>query len=350
MKLLMHTCCAPCSVYCIDTLRKEGIEPTLYWYNPNIHPYTEYKARRDCLKEYANSINVQAIFEENYGLDEFCREAVKDLKARCTNYCYPVRLRKTFEYAKENGYDTVTTTLLYSIYQKHDFIKEYMEQLSKEFEIDFLYRDFRVGFWEGHQKAHDIGLYMQKYCGCIFSEEDRYSNPNQPKPVLPENFESLPVERSIVIKKEKDNKEQYLDLLLEADPSEKLIRQYLADGDLFVLTYKNEVACVAVVTRVDDDICELKNIATEEKYRGKGYAKKMLKYLCDNYKQKYEKMIVGTTENNIPFYVKQGFDKYEKTIKNFFIDNYEEEIKDGNLHCIDMYYYSKDLKKIQKEI
>ena len=350
MKLLMHTCCAPCSVYCIDTLRKEGIEPTLYWYNPNIHPYTEYKARRDCLKEYANSINVQAIFEEDYGLDEFCREAVKDLKARCTNYCYPVRLRKTFEYAKENGYDTVTTTLLYSIYQKHDFIKAYMEKVSKEFGIDFLYRDFRVGFWEGHQKAHDIGLYMQKYCGCIFSEEDRYSNPNQPKPVLPENFESLPVERSIVIKKEKDNKEQYLDLLLEADPSEKLIRQYLADGDLFVLTYKNEVACVAVVTRVDDDICELKNIATEEKYRGKGYAKKMLKYLCDNYKQKYEKMIVGTTENNIPFYIKQGFDKYEKTIKNFFIDNYEEEIKDGNLHCIDMYYYSKDLKKIQKEI
>lgn len=350
MKLLMHTCCAPCSVYCIDTLRKEGIEPTLYWYNPNIHPYTEYKARRDCLKEYANSINVQAIFEENYGLDEFCREAVKDLKARCTNYCYPVRLRKTFEYAKENGYDTVTTTLLYSIYQKHDFIKEYMEQLSKEFEIDFLYRDFRVGFWEGHQKAHDIGLYMQKYCGCIFSEEDRYSNPNQPKPVLPENFESLPVERSIVIKKEKDNKEQYLDLLLEADPSEKLIRQYLADGDLFVLTYKNEVACVAVVTRVDDDICELKNIATEEKYRGKGYAKKMLKYLCDNYKQKYNKMLVGTTENNIPFYVKQGFDKYEKTIKNYFVDNYDEEIFDGDLQCVDMYYYSNDLKKAKKEM
>ncbi len=349
MKLLMNTCCAPCSVYCIDTLRKEGIEPTLYWYNPNIHPYTEYKARRDCLKEYANSINVQAIFEEDYGLDEFCREAVKDLKARCTNYCYPVRLRKTFEYAKENGYDTVTTTLLYSIYQKHDFIKAYMEKLSKEFGIDFLYRDFRVGFWEGHQKAHDIGLYMQKYCGCIFSEEDRYSNPNQPKPVLPENFESLPVERSIVIKKEKDNKEQYLDLLLEADPSEKLIRQYLADGDLFVLTYKNEVACVAVVTRVDDDICELKNIATEEKYRGKGYAKKMLKYLCDNYKQKYEKMIVGTTENNIPFYVKQGFDKYEKTIKNFFIDNYNEEIKDGDLICTDLIYYSKNLKKKGKD-
>ena len=100
MKLLMHTCCAPCSVYCIEELRKEGIEPTVYWYNPNIHPYTEYKARRDCLKEYTKAINVQAIFEEEYGLDEFCKEAVKNIEARCVNYCYPVRLRKTFEYAK----------------------------------------------------------------------------------------------------------------------------------------------------------------------------------------------------------------------------------------------------------
>ena len=102
---------------------------------------------------------------------------------------------------------------------------------------------------------------------------------------------------------------------------------------------------VLLLTKVDDDTCELKNIATEEKYRGKGYAKKMIKYLCNNYKQKYNNMLVGTTENNIPFYVKQGFDKYEKTIKNFFIDNYEKELWDGNLHCIDMYYYSKDLKE-----
>ena len=68
MKLLLHTCCAPCSVYCIDTLRKENIEPTVYWFNPNIHPYIEYKTRRDCLKEYTNLINVQAIFEEDYSI------------------------------------------------------------------------------------------------------------------------------------------------------------------------------------------------------------------------------------------------------------------------------------------
>ena len=189
MKLLMHTCCAPCSVYCVDTLRKEKIEPTLYWFNPNIHPFTEYKARRDTLKEYANMEHLNVVFEDEYGLDEFCKEAVKDLNARCVNYCYPVRLRKTFEYAKENGYDTVTTTLLYSIYQKHDFIKKLCEDLSKEFNINFLYKDFRVGFWEGHNKAKELELYMQKYCGCIFSEEDRYVKKRKDPLSLPEGFE-----------------------------------------------------------------------------------------------------------------------------------------------------------------
>ena len=136
-----------------------------------------------------------------------------------------------------------------------------------------------------------------------------------------------------------------MNLLLEADPSKEKINSYFSDGELFVLTYKDNVTCVAVITKVDDNTVELKNIATAEEYRGHGYGKKMIKYLFDTYKQKYEKMIVGTSENNIPFYVKQGFDKYEKTIKNYFIDNYDEEILDGDLHCIDMYYYSKDLKK-----
>ena len=189
MKLLMHACCAPCSVYCVDTLRKENIEPTLYWYNPNIHPYMEYKARRDALIKYAVIETLNVVFEEEYGLDDFCKEAVKDLNGRCVNYCYPVRLRETFEYAKENGYDTVTTTLLYSIYQKHEYIKKLCEDLSKEYGIDFLYKDFRVGFWEGHDKAKQLDLYMQKYCGCIFSEEDRYVKKKKDALSLPEGFE-----------------------------------------------------------------------------------------------------------------------------------------------------------------
>ena len=136
-----------------------------------------------------------------------------------------------------------------------------------------------------------------------------------------------------------------MDLLLEADPSEKMINKYLSEGELFVLTYNDELACIAVTIKKDDDTIELKNIATKENYRGIMNAKKMIKYLADNYKTRYNKMIVGTTENNIPFYVKQGFDKYEKTVKNFFIDNYEEEIKDGDLVCTDLIYYSKDLNK-----
>ena len=119
-------------------------------------------------------MNLECIFDDEYGLDEFCKNVIDKLNTRCQEYCYPVRLRKAFEYAKENGYDTVTTTLLYSIYQKHDAIKRIMEDLSEEFNINFLYRDFRVGFREGQNKARELGLYMQKYCGCIFSEEDRY--------------------------------------------------------------------------------------------------------------------------------------------------------------------------------
>ena len=174
MKLLMHTCCAPCSVYCIDALREEKIEPTVYWYNPNIHPYTEYKARRDCLKEYTKSINVNAIFEEEYGLDTFCKNVISDLKNRCENYCYKVRLTQTAKYAVENGFDTITTTLLVSPYQKHDILKKQAEEIAKEYGLNFLYRDFRVGFREGQAKARELGLYMQKYCGCVFSEKDRY--------------------------------------------------------------------------------------------------------------------------------------------------------------------------------
>lgn len=175
MKLLLHTCCAPCSVYCIESLRNENIEPIVYWYNPNIHPYKEYEARRNCLKEYTNKIKVQAIFQEDYGLKEFCKNVVNDLENRCINYCYRVRLEQTAKYAKENGYDSFSTTLLVSPYQNHEALRVLGESLAEKYGIKFIYRDFRVGFREGQKKAREIGLYMQKYCGCVFSEEERYA-------------------------------------------------------------------------------------------------------------------------------------------------------------------------------
>ena len=171
MKLLLHTCCAPCSVYCIKSLRQEGIEPTVFWFNPNIHPYTEYKARRDTLRQYTSSIGVQAIFEENYGLREFCKNVVDDLNNRCVKYCYRIRLEQTAKYAKENGYDTFSTTLLISPYQNHEALKKIGEEMAEKYGLEFLYRDFRPGFRQGQAEARELGLYMQKYCGCIFSEE-----------------------------------------------------------------------------------------------------------------------------------------------------------------------------------
>ncbi len=347
MNLLLHTCCAPCSVYCIDSLRKEGIEPVSYWFNPNIHPYIEYKTRRDTLIEYSKMENFKLIIEENYGLDDFCKNVSNDLKNRCKNYCYPVRLEQTAKFAKENGYDAFSTTLLVSPYQQHDVIKELAEQLAKKYEIDFVYRDFRVGFREGQAKARELGLYMQKYCGCVFSEEMRYYNRNATEPSISNGYK-IPREPRMQVKKI-ENKEDYIDLLLEADPSKDMIHKYLNNSDVYALKKGDELISIAVILPISRKILELKNIVTTEKYRNKGYAKTLLKSLCGNYKQKYDRMLVGTTENNIPFYVKQGFDKYEKTIKNFFIDNYNEEIKDGDLICTDLIYYSKDLKKKVKD-
>ncbi|HOZ54936.1 MAG TPA: epoxyqueuosine reductase QueH [Clostridia bacterium] len=174
MKLLMHTCCAPCSINCINVLREEGIEPTLYWYNPNIHPYIEYKNRKESLAKYSKIENVETIFEEEYGLKDFCKNVINNLENRCVDYCYRVRLEKTAQYAKANGYDAITTTLFVSPYQNHQEIKKILEEIAKKYSLKPIYRDFRPGFRIGQNKARELELYMQKYCGCIFSEEDRY--------------------------------------------------------------------------------------------------------------------------------------------------------------------------------
>ena len=278
---------------------------------------------------------------------EFCKNVVDDLENRCVKYCYRVRFEQTARYAKEHGYDTFSTTLLISPYQNHNALKKIGEEMAEKYGLNFLYRDFRPGFREGQAEARELGLYMQKYCGCVFSEKMRYNNHNVPKPSIPNGYEMSREPRMQV--KKIENKEDYIDLLLEADPSKDMIHKYLNDSDVYALKKGDELISIAVILPISRKTLELKNIVTKENYRNKGYAKTLLKSLCGNYKQKYDRMLVGTTENNIPFYVKQGFDKYEKTIKNFFIDNYNEEIKDGDLICTDLIYYSKDLKKKFKD-
>nr|DAI63221.1 MAG TPA: hypothetical protein [Caudoviricetes sp.] len=173
-KLLLHSCCAPCSVYCVDTLRADGIEPTSLWFNPNIHPWTEYDARRRTLLEYGEKEHVEVHILEDYGLRDFVRAVSADIDHRCA-HCYTIRLGTAAKYAADHGYDAFTSSLLISPYQNHELLKTVGETMGKKYGVEFYYRDFRPGFREGQAKAREMGLYMQKYCGCIFSEEDRYS-------------------------------------------------------------------------------------------------------------------------------------------------------------------------------
>lgn len=173
MKTLLHICCAPCSITCIDTLRGEGIEPVGLWYNPNIHPVTEYRSRRDTLIQYAKDVGLELNVIDDYGLREFIRAVYPGLESRC-GVCYDMRLRKAAEFARDNGFESFCTTLFVSPYQNHELLRETGEKIAAEYGVKLLYRDFRPRFREGQQRARELGLYMQKYCGCVFSEEERY--------------------------------------------------------------------------------------------------------------------------------------------------------------------------------
>lgn len=172
MRVLLHTCCGPCSIYPVETLAKEMIVAG-YFFNPNIHPYTEWRARREALAGYAADTGLEMIFDDGYLLEEFIRGVVHREAHRCA-FCYEIRLRRTAEAARENNFDAFSTTLLVSPYQKHQLIKEVGEAVAGEAGIRFLYRDFRPGYREAMARSKDLGMYRQKYCGCIYSEKERY--------------------------------------------------------------------------------------------------------------------------------------------------------------------------------
>lgn len=145
------------------------------------------------------------------------------------------------------------------------------------------------------------------------------------------------------IEKNTENKKQFLDLLLLADEQEDMIDKYLPGGDLFAL-YDDDLKSVCVVVQVNSETCELKNIATYEKFQGKGYGRTLINFISDLYKNDYRTMIVGTGE--IPwimsFYESCGFEKSHR-IKDFFTDNYDHPMFDGDIRLVDMIYLKKDL-------
>jgi predicted adenine nucleotide alpha hydrolase (AANH) superfamily ATPase len=173
MKILLHICCAPCTIYPLEILRKDAGQVKGVFFNPNIHPYLEYKKRLDTVREYTAREGLEVAVAEGYPIEDFLQKTSTMGKDRCY-HCYEVRLRHTAEQARKGLFDAFTTTLLYSRYQKHDLIRTTGENIAQEFEIPFFYKDFRSGWEEGVRLSKDLGLYRQKYCGCIFSEKERF--------------------------------------------------------------------------------------------------------------------------------------------------------------------------------
>lgn len=170
MKLLMHMCCGPCSVYPVEVLRQEGFELQGLFYNPNIHPIEEYERRKENVELFSKIKNLDVDYISDFRQTEWENFKGPEL-SRCT-MCYTLRLEKAAEYASQRGFDAYTTTLLVSPYQRHDLIRELGEKFASKYGVQFLYRDFRPGFREGQRGAKEMGLYRQKYCGCIISYEN----------------------------------------------------------------------------------------------------------------------------------------------------------------------------------
>ncbi|MGA7875574.1 MAG: epoxyqueuosine reductase QueH [Desulfoferrobacter sp.] len=172
-KILIHTCCGPCTIYPLQRLRAQNWAVHGFFYNPNIQPYQELQRRLEALQVVAQKEDLKLIIRPDYELEAFVRQTAYRESQRCI-YCYSVRLEAAARLAKKSRFDAFTTTLLYSKRQKHELIRTIAEEAARRSGIQFHYQDFREGWKEGQGKAKDLGIYRQQYCGCIYSEKERF--------------------------------------------------------------------------------------------------------------------------------------------------------------------------------
>ncbi len=174
--LLLHACCAPCSSYVLEYLSKY-FEITLYFYNPNIYPEIEFDFRANELKRLVSEMNLDVkVIVEEYDNESFenIAKSYEDLpegSTRCFN-CYRLRLEKAVQYAKENGYDYVTTTLTISPHKNAGKLNEIGTELAKKYGVEYLLSDFKKknGYKRSCQLSAQYNLYRQDYCGCKYSK------------------------------------------------------------------------------------------------------------------------------------------------------------------------------------
>lgn len=180
-KLLLHSCCGPCSSYCIQCLA-EFFEVTVFYYNPNIYPSEEYHLRAQeqerFVKEFPTRNPVHFV-EGKYDTDRFYSmtrglENLEEGKERCF-LCYELRLKEAAEYADKHGFDFFTTTLSISPLKNAQKLNEIGQKLSLAYKVKYLYSDFKKkdGYKKSTLIAKEYNMYRQYYCGCVYSKNQR---------------------------------------------------------------------------------------------------------------------------------------------------------------------------------
>ena len=173
MRLLLHTCCAPCVLSVRKAFLERGFEVVGFFFNPNIHPYLEYRRRMEALKSYAGREGFPVVYADDYDLEGFLRRVVHNESERC-RLCYGVRLEETAKTASEQGFDCFSSTLLVSPHQKHDVVRRAGEAAGAQWGVAFCYVDFRPAWRAAMNEAQRRRMYLQQYCGCVYSEKERY--------------------------------------------------------------------------------------------------------------------------------------------------------------------------------
>jgi predicted adenine nucleotide alpha hydrolase (AANH) superfamily ATPase len=176
-RILLHVCCGPCSTYTVERLREEGFALTGFWYNPNIHPWQEHQRRRESLVRYAGAVGLPMIWHERYEMPLFLRAVVghERFRQRCA-ICYRLRLEKTAQVAAGRGFEAFTTTLLISPHQDQELIYQIGEDVAAQHGVEFYFENLRQGWSERGRLTREHDLYRQQYCGCIYSEWERYND------------------------------------------------------------------------------------------------------------------------------------------------------------------------------
>jgi len=186
-RVLLHTCCAPCLIHPLELLQGRGYEVVPFFFNPNVHPFREYRERYFAVVDYCESRGL-ALKSGPYEMESFLAEVAQGEaggqepggKARCSR-CFSMRLNRTAIEARRLSIASFTTTLLVSPYQDQALIVEAGEEAALEHGVHFIAEDMTGGFKEAAGRSREEGMYRQSYCGCVYSEKERYQKGDPPR-------------------------------------------------------------------------------------------------------------------------------------------------------------------------